>query len=247
MTNTPPLSPRYLPPRTSASPITPNQPIIPHQAGTTDNNTPTLFQCKYNGCGKSFKREYDKNRHLSAVHLKERTHKCTVCFDTYFSDRGALNRHGRLVHDKQRTYKCNLCNLSFGQSQTLKTHQNSARCAQKGKLNALEKLASTDNSRATNEPQASSSAAPLQVPAQTNVRRPPSEISAERAHKKPRKSQQPPPQAQIHSRQPKMDISYLLNNTDSKGAGSSDLRRQPSQHRSSGKGDSNANSKHNSR
>ncbi|GAB0495496.1 hypothetical protein MMPV_006798 [Pyropia vietnamensis] len=79
------------------------------------------FSCSI--CDATFRQRAHQEKHISAVHLKEKPHWCSRCA-ARFGRRSDLNKHTRLVHLKQRPFSCPYpsCEQRFGQKCDWKKH-----------------------------------------------------------------------------------------------------------------------------
>jgi len=73
-------------------------------------------------CETSFKRKFDRDRHISVVHLRQRNFDCNVC-GRQFLQKGHLNTHILVVHMGIRRYQCDICQLRFGNRSNLNSHK----------------------------------------------------------------------------------------------------------------------------
>lgn len=82
----------------------------------------TLFVCAFF----LFCLEGNLNKHISSVHLKEKSKVCPEpgCGKS-FSFRDGLMRHISHVHQNQRRYACHLCDKTFKQASHLGKHMRS--------------------------------------------------------------------------------------------------------------------------
>lgn len=79
-------------------------------------------------CDKVFKRNYDLNQHISAVHEKNRPFACPLCGQA-FAHMGTLSKHHRTVHLGERPFTCKGCHLKFSERGNLNKHiSRSATC-----------------------------------------------------------------------------------------------------------------------
>lgn len=74
-------------------------------------------------CPSTFKRRYDLNQHVSAVHLKQQPFKCPECPKS-FSHNGTMRKHVRTVHRKEKPFLCGFagCGLRFSEKGNLNKH-----------------------------------------------------------------------------------------------------------------------------
>jgi len=75
-------------------------------------------------CGATFTRKFDRDRHISILHLKQRNYICTACTRS-FQQQAHLNTHVMIVHMNIRRYQCEICKLRFGIRSNLKSHRKS--------------------------------------------------------------------------------------------------------------------------
>lgn len=85
--------------------------------------SPTLRRYTCAMCPSAFKRRYDLNQHVSAVHLKQQPFRCPECPKS-FSHNGTMRKHVRTVHRKEKPFLCgyNGCNLRFSEKGNLNKH-----------------------------------------------------------------------------------------------------------------------------
>lgn len=80
---------------------------VPIQKVNTDSKRrrPKVFQCSFDGCGKSFDSQWGLTRHIR-THTKEKPFKCNFpgCGKS-FSEKCGLKRHAS-SHDHTKPYKC---------------------------------------------------------------------------------------------------------------------------------------------
>lgn len=122
--------PDPIPSRAQGSPSTSLGSGRPRGGGVEKPARP--FSCSI--CDATFRQRAHQEKHISAVHLKEKPHWCTRCA-ARFGRRSDLNKHTRLVHLKQRPFSCPYpsCEQRFGQKcdwkKHLLTHQRGTRRA----------------------------------------------------------------------------------------------------------------------
>ena len=77
---------------------------------------------KCGDCGKYFRTENEKKKHIKIVHEGKFTINCPICQKS-FKTNGVLKKHIDAVHEKKRPHGCDICNETFSQSAHLKTHK----------------------------------------------------------------------------------------------------------------------------
>ncbi|KAJ3388000.1 hypothetical protein HDU80_011799 [Chytriomyces hyalinus] len=82
---------------------------------------PKVFRCPYDGCDKTFPRQYNLKSHMFC-HSGLRPHVCEMC-NSAFARKHDLQRHVRTLHATDRPFKCGDCSQSFTQSEQLRRHQ----------------------------------------------------------------------------------------------------------------------------
>lgn len=87
--------------------------------GRVERRDKTQFVCSR--CRKVFKRNYDLNQHISAVHEKNRPFRCPHCTQA-FAHMGTLSKHVRTVHLGEKPFVCKGCNLKFSERGNLNKH-----------------------------------------------------------------------------------------------------------------------------
>ena len=75
---------------------------------------------KCDSCAKSFRKNYELERHLHTVHDGYKAHKCEYC-DKSFSHTNSLKILIKIIHHGQRDNKCS---KSFITTKQLKNHTN---------------------------------------------------------------------------------------------------------------------------
>ncbi|KAJ3416747.1 hypothetical protein HDV05_000121 [Chytridiales sp. JEL 0842] len=80
-----------------------------------------FFSCPYEGCDKTFPRQYNLNSHVYC-HTGERPHVCEFC-NAGFARKHDLRRHMRTLHSTERPFKCDRCQQSFNTEEHLKRHR----------------------------------------------------------------------------------------------------------------------------
>ncbi|KAJ3225542.1 hypothetical protein HDU81_007796 [Chytriomyces hyalinus] len=80
-----------------------------------------VFHCPYDGCDKTFPRQYNLKSHMFC-HSGLRPHVCEMC-NSAFARKHDLQRHVRTLHATDRPFKCGDCSQSFTQSEQLRRHQ----------------------------------------------------------------------------------------------------------------------------
>lgn len=80
------------------------------------------FKCKYDDCEQAFKRQNSLQRHVKALHLKERHFACKICHKT-FSQNQSLQDH-IFVHCDDKAFRCPIkdCPKAFQTPKYLKAH-----------------------------------------------------------------------------------------------------------------------------
>lgn len=73
-------------------------------------------------CPMAFKRRYDVQQHISAVHLLQRPFECSHCHKR-FGHRGSCAKHERTVHLRQQPYQCDVCGQRFGERGNMAKHR----------------------------------------------------------------------------------------------------------------------------
>ena len=69
----------------------------------------------------AFTRKAGLIQHISTVHVKNKTHKCSIC-GAAFSEKGNLNKHTTVVHEGKKPYKCATCDAAFTKRGALIKH-----------------------------------------------------------------------------------------------------------------------------
>lgn len=79
------------------------------------------FKC--GTCTSAFKRRYDLNQHVDAVHLKKQPFKCDECPKS-FAHNGTRRKHVRTVHRKEKPFVCGIngCDRLFSEKGNLNKH-----------------------------------------------------------------------------------------------------------------------------
>lgn len=77
------------------------------------------YQCHI--CLKHFTTNFEKGRHIIAVHQKIRAWKCDLCTKD-FARKSDLRTHKRMVHERIRKFICDMCDRSFYDKTSLKYH-----------------------------------------------------------------------------------------------------------------------------
>ena len=83
------------------------------------------FKCGYEGCGKTYIRKHDLQRHFVS-HIGNSQFRCYTgdCTGAIrYWDKQALARHIHKKHTQERPYKCDICNKRFVYSPNLSTHR----------------------------------------------------------------------------------------------------------------------------
>jgi len=84
-------------------------------------HTGNKIACKVAGCDKAFSDKSSMNKHVRAVHLKQRPHACAVCRKEF--TRAAHLKEHMVVHTKEKEYKCTLCDKAFPFHSSLNHHR----------------------------------------------------------------------------------------------------------------------------
>ncbi|KAI8853255.1 hypothetical protein BC829DRAFT_360193 [Chytridium lagenaria] len=116
--------------------------------GTTGSSRrPTLYQCPFPECLKTFTRPYNLKSHYRS-HTGERPYHCQYCTHT-FPRKHDLKRHEKL-HGGDKPFMCPACSKSFARADALKRHVKSTdpaketACAQK--IRAMKEMRELDAS-----------------------------------------------------------------------------------------------------
>mmetsp|Transcript_970 Transcript_970/g.1828 ORF Transcript_970/g.1828 Transcript_970/m.1828 type:complete len:181 (-) Transcript_970:974-1516(-) len=75
-------------------------------------------------CGGRFQQPSSLNRHIRAVHKKERPFECNQC-GRMFSERSNLRKHVDAIHEKLRPFVCDFCDYAFFERNKLVAHLSS--------------------------------------------------------------------------------------------------------------------------
>ena len=88
------------------------------------HSTTRPFVCKYDDCGQAFKRHNSLQRHVKALHLKERLFACGIC-QKKFSQNQSLQDH-IFIHCDLKSFSCptDNCPKVFQTPKYLKAHLN---------------------------------------------------------------------------------------------------------------------------
>ena len=81
-------------------------------------------------CSKHFTQKGSLDHHMRSIHLKIKTHKCSVCTSVFPSEE-SLGKPLK-IHRKCKNYTCPLCPAAFIHKGALKNHLDSAK--HKGKI-----------------------------------------------------------------------------------------------------------------
>ena len=83
------------------------------------------FKCGYEGCGKTYFKKHDLQRHFVS-HIGDLQFRCYTgdCTGAIrYCDKQALARHIHKKHTQERPYECDICNKRFLYSPNLSTHR----------------------------------------------------------------------------------------------------------------------------
>ncbi|KAJ3128969.1 hypothetical protein HK101_005310, partial [Irineochytrium annulatum] len=94
-------------------------PMPPALRKPGENGRPTLYQCPFPDCLKTFTRQYNLKSHYRS-HTGERPYLCRFCPHT-FSRKHDLRRHEKL-HGGGRPFACVACGRGFARADALKRH-----------------------------------------------------------------------------------------------------------------------------
>lgn len=73
-------------------------------------------------CHMAFKRRYDVEQHVNAVHRRLRPYECSVCKKA-FAHRGSCTKHERTVHERVHPFQCDVCGQRFGERGNMAKHR----------------------------------------------------------------------------------------------------------------------------
>jgi len=87
-----------------------------------EESTKRSFECTYDGCGKSYSRQYELERHVRHRHIGIRSHICKLCGKGFFESE-VLRKHEICVH--QQPFPCDFegCTLTFSRESLLIAHK----------------------------------------------------------------------------------------------------------------------------
>jgi hypothetical protein len=78
-----------------------------------------LIKCSI--CYNEFKQKQGLQRHVQAIHEKQKPFKCLFC-EKYFARNNRMNQHVKSVHEKQKPFRCQICKKDFASNDNMKFH-----------------------------------------------------------------------------------------------------------------------------
>lgn len=108
-------------PKQESSQVVASEPSSLSSAATLQIEAAKPKDTTCHSCGASFKRKYERDRHVKSVHRREKLHSCKIC-STAFFQLSHLNSHMASVHENIRKSKCAHCGKLFTSKYKVRRH-----------------------------------------------------------------------------------------------------------------------------